>query len=74
MGRSTKREKNVKKEILGRREKQNHKQTIHEHIGTSRIERSRSCDQYRRQERKKSRNKYEFIFENEESADKGYGI
>jgi hypothetical protein len=59
---------------LRRREKQNHKQTIQEHIGTSTIERTRSGHQYRRQERKKTRNKYEFIFENDESVDKGYGI
>jgi hypothetical protein len=59
---------------LGRREKQNRKQTIHEDIGIGRTERSRSNDEYHRQERKKSRNKYEFIFENEESTEKGYGI
>ncbi len=59
---------------MGRREKQKHKQTIQEHIGTRRMERSRSGDQYRRQERKKSRNKYEFIFEKDKNADKGYEI
>jgi len=59
---------------LGRREKQNRTQTIHEDIGIRRTERSRSGDEYHRQERKKSRNKYEFIFENKESVEKGYGI
>jgi hypothetical protein len=38
------------------------------------MERSRSGQEDRRGERKKSRKEYEFIFENEESADKGYGI
>jgi hypothetical protein len=54
--------KNLKKEILGTMKKQYYKQTIHEHTRMSRIESTRNAREHCKQERKKTRNKYEFIF------------